>query len=84
MGKTLTQTGRGSGYRKNKHELRKLLLEEVELFNHADQQYQEDAEEEQEQADAAQAGISEQFMDKRLLLGSCSAGPRLRLRGRVR
>ena len=44
--KTLTQTGRGSGYRKNKHELRKLLLEEVELFNHADQQYQEDAEEE--------------------------------------
>jgi len=42
----MTQTGRGSGYRKNKHELRKLLLEEVELFNHADQQYQEDAEEE--------------------------------------
>ena len=46
LGKTLTQTGCGSGYRKNKHELRKLLLEEVELFNHADQQYQEDAEEE--------------------------------------
>ena len=44
--RTLTQTGRGPGYRKNKHELRKLLLEEVELFNHADQQYQEDAEEE--------------------------------------
>ena len=39
---------------------------------------EEDAEEELEQAATAPAGLSEQFMAKRLLLGTCSTGPRFR------